>query len=139
MIKPTAEVPKKRTNQRAECYEDMMNALKSGIFTFEFDGEGYNYKTLATVAREEAAIVLRTVLRNKVLDYNRNSAKANKLPPVDAYYQTKSRSWWRYYARLCFVIINCPGESRRHVYCEIKPDRIEALWDEVFEKLQEMI
>ena len=118
MIKPIDEIPKNINEQRRIYREqiraDIQEAIDKGIYRFEFVG-GYNFKTLAQVAGEEA----RTVAWKVVIQFSKENPQ----------YKERYKFWipgsWEINRQMQLIkVSSIKGETpeKRRVFCEIKPD-----------------
>ena len=116
MIKPIDEIPKnlaeERKSYRNRVRSDIQEAINNGIYKFEFVGD-YNFKTLASIAREEASRVVWSI----IIDWSKNN------PQYDKRYKYWRSGSWGANDRLGLIkISSVKGETpeKRRVFCEIK-------------------
>lgn len=127
-IKKVEQVPMTLQEQR-QSYRDMIRqdineAIEKRIDKFEFDGD-YNYKYLASYAREEAE----WIFRRKIY---RPAAKrvAETLQAEFGRERVFAESEWRYRGRY-IRIKSLKGEDRQHVYAEIDFSQEEGFYNDL--------
>lgn len=117
MIKEVDFIPgqkrKMPISQRDLIKGDIEEAIKNGIYLFEFEGD-YNFKYLATYARDVAALVTTEALEREWVKKYRTTRYA-------------PRGWRSDISRkVCYIMIHtAKGEDRMHVYGEIRPEYLQ--------------
>lgn len=117
------EIPKPPVWQaktiRQRIRDDIAEAEKQGVYKFEFVGN-YNFKTLATTAREEAERLERQAIcelrEQKVRENHEND---------DVYYSQYDKTLPKKYN---ISSIKGEKEGTRRVFCEIIPENLENGW-----------
>lgn len=115
-IQAIDEIPmnqsERRESYRRMIRDDIEYAFQSGITKFEFVGN-YNFKYLASYAREEAQNWLRPKMKLEISA----EFKRRGIPPVYLHvWKAETDRMIRIHVKKC--------EDRIHVYCELFPEKI---------------
>lgn len=130
MIKPLETIPQTPKTHwktyRQKIREDIQEALDRGISKFEFVGDEYNYRTLASTVREEADRMNRTMVSDAI-----RKADGPEEHYVYSVYELKS------VFPLHISSIKGEKEKERRVFCEI--DSMDDFKDRVLCELNAVL
>ncbi len=125
MIKPVEEIPKDgKTSQSKRIEADIQEAIDKGIRLFEFVGEDYNWKYLASYAGE----VGRNILRKQIA-----RMQSGRLKDTGVHYYDRP---FRDHPYIRITSIKDEKQGRR-VFCEISSENLEQAITEAIEQDRE--
>lgn len=120
--------PAQRLSQRSLIVADVREAVQNGISQFEFDGDMYNYKTLAGNARDAVKKWFRQEVYGPALN--------NVYEQLGSREYTTSKGCYEY-SWEAYSISQRKMEDRVHVYCTLDLDIINNMEKLILEDIKE--